>query len=387
MKALELVRKHLAESKKTKVSVEAIQEELLKRLFNEQIVEPSTRQKRHELLAQLFSPSEKGKPSGLAQKALEEAFIDLKQKLKKQTRSDRQYLSRAASLKTTDENLPPKPTPAIILENHAIVTWLSRLKLLYGVPLHYLVPHEKMLPEESIRFFHVDPNWSTALIDGAYSIGRTVEAVEVNLREILETQTNEGYQEVRDKQFGLLTPFSELENQPIITGCLIRSEMVVDYPGLEINAYEDNDKRKPIATLRMERLNPSLLICLFNGTVNYMELSEPPEGLFLGFDKQAVDQTEILKTLRNRGKDPDDMETRGLSLQGDQYKINVAMRPVVIEKDYRVVEIKKLADAIKGNAVFQDNLPNFTGADFALQMTKGVEKVVLKKQNTSKTTN
>ena len=54
----------------------------------------------------------------------------------------------------------------------AVIRRFSQFKLLEGIPFHYLVPHPGMLPEESIKFFYLDPNWVNALIDGAYSIGR-----------------------------------------------------------------------------------------------------------------------------------------------------------------------------------------------------------------------
>ena len=53
----------------------------------------------------------------------------------------------------------------------SVVSWLSRLRLLEGVPFPYIVPSEGMLPNESIRFFHVDRNWLDALVDGALSVG------------------------------------------------------------------------------------------------------------------------------------------------------------------------------------------------------------------------
>ena len=49
---------------------------------------------------------------------------------------------------------------------NSVVSWLSRLRLLEGVPFPYIVPSEGMLPNESIRFFHVDRNWLDALVDG-----------------------------------------------------------------------------------------------------------------------------------------------------------------------------------------------------------------------------
>ncbi|MDA0716038.1 MAG: hypothetical protein O3A74_05720 [archaeon] len=53
----------------------------------------------------------------------------------------------------------------------SIITWLGRLRTLEGVPFPYIVPHEEMLPNDSIRFFHIDRNWIDAMIDGALSTG------------------------------------------------------------------------------------------------------------------------------------------------------------------------------------------------------------------------
>ena len=55
-----------------------------------------------------------------------------------------------------------------------LATWLSRLRLLHGVPFQYLVPDEALLPPESIRFFTLDAAWIDTLTDGALSIGRTL---------------------------------------------------------------------------------------------------------------------------------------------------------------------------------------------------------------------
>ena len=53
----------------------------------------------------------------------------------------------------------------------SIINWLGRLRTLEGIPFPYIVPHEEMLPNDSIRFFHIDRNWIDAMIDGALSTG------------------------------------------------------------------------------------------------------------------------------------------------------------------------------------------------------------------------
>jgi len=70
-----------------------------------------------------------------------------------------------------DPNLPEMKEAAAVPEE--VTSWLGRLVLLYGVPLHYLVPDEEMLPAESLRFFYLDPIWLQSLVQGACSIGNT----------------------------------------------------------------------------------------------------------------------------------------------------------------------------------------------------------------------
>src|SRR6185437_10309358 len=49
---------------------------------------------------------------------------------------------------------------------------LAHLRLLVGVPFDYLVPDERLLPDESIRFFYLDRSWTDRLVDGAIAVGK-----------------------------------------------------------------------------------------------------------------------------------------------------------------------------------------------------------------------
>jgi hypothetical protein len=57
--------------------------------------------------------------------------------------------------------------PAIMSE------WMERASLLHGVPFNYLVPNERLLPAESLRFFMLDPQRLACLLDGAFSVDFT----------------------------------------------------------------------------------------------------------------------------------------------------------------------------------------------------------------------
>jgi len=79
------------------------------------------------------------------------------------TRSAVQWLVNYMSRTTTDD--------AEEAAWKSIINWLGRLRTLEGIPFPYIVPHEEMLPNDSIRFFHIDRNWIDAMIDGALSTG------------------------------------------------------------------------------------------------------------------------------------------------------------------------------------------------------------------------
>jgi len=45
-------------------------------------------------------------------------------------------------------------------------SFLAHLRLLVGVPFNYLIADERLLPDESIRFFYIDRSWTDRLVDG-----------------------------------------------------------------------------------------------------------------------------------------------------------------------------------------------------------------------------
>lgn len=98
---------------------------------------------------------------------------------------------------------------------HEIDEWLEKLNQLQSVPFNYLVPDEQMLPLESIRFFWLDTLWVEALMDGAFSVGRVIEA----------DNKHDGQQRLARNRY------------PQVTGFLIRFQMVEGWPDLKIEAY------------------------------------------------------------------------------------------------------------------------------------------------------
>jgi hypothetical protein len=112
--------------------------------------------------------------------------------------------------------------PTLALEiPEAVISWFENLTLLEGVPFHYLVPDERMLPAESIRFFQIDPIWMECLVDGAFSIGRVLQS------------DHDQDQSHKENYLGDLLPEQA-------SGFLIRSDVVAGWPGLQVDGYDES---------------------------------------------------------------------------------------------------------------------------------------------------
>jgi hypothetical protein len=146
-----------------------------------------------------------------------------------------------------------------------------------------------------------------------------------------------------------------VNNYPIVTGFLLRSDVVSGWQGLLVDGYNEVvnndqpvDEDKKIELLRMERLSANVLICLFKGEIKTVDIHQKPETLHFGLDWDDGNKT-FHKQLRS-GKNIDS----GVFPWRDKNK--------------KVININKLAIAIK-------NSSSFTSAELASEMIEGVEKV------------
>jgi hypothetical protein len=269
-----------------------------------------------------------------------------------------QRLTHLPYQKAATKDPPPLPD--------AVSSWFEGLRKLEGVPFDYLVPDERMLPVESIRFFRVDDVWVGCLLDGAFGIGRVT------------TSDNDRDQALADK-----SPASNLPGP--VTGILLRSEVVSGWPGLLADAYPGQAENQPesskLPLLRMERLSANVLICLFDGEAKRVEIHQQPETLHFGLDVHAENETPPSGFYKNL-RDPNSGAQLVLA---DQQADNVEVDAYGSSKSQwrsdsqRVLDIGGFTQAIK-EKLLEDKLLGqsspFTSAQFALQMVEGVEKAV-----------
>ncbi len=210
-----------------------------------------------------------------------------------------------ASRPHLDQSLNLRPLP----EN--LAAWLARLRLLKGVPFAYLVPDERMLPPESLRFFHLDMTWVEAMVDGALSIGRSLStdtaaplaAFEAAAAAHTAAPVAAAVPRIRAHYLGLEPPAVSLQ---VVTGFLLRSAVVSRYAGLGVNVFPEGHtpadhnrnpaiKIKLLDILRFETLGEEsdTLLCLVDGDAYRVDLHEAPEALHYGID--AFDQGGTVK--------------------------------------------------------------------------------------------
>lgn len=174
-----------------------------------------------------------------------------------------------------------------------ICEWLANLSLLYKVPFNNLVPDARMLPENSIRFFYIDQNALDALIEGALSIGiqssRDIHYQQI-FKDTIRNTTKKLILKEREKLLGSNSTINA-DVTGTMSGFLLRSTIVSNFPGLEVKAFANittGEPKDPINLLRMDRLFPDVLLCIFPSTPAWIQITEPSEGLGLGVEDEEL---------------------------------------------------------------------------------------------------
>jgi hypothetical protein len=173
-------------------------------------------------------------------------------------------------------------------------SWLVRLRLLEGVPFANLVADTELLPEESIRWFYIDRRWTDALVQGALSVGTINSDDRAQLTAAYPAIRDELDHEERNVRRRTGTPrFGGKVDA--ISGFILRSQAVSGWPGLHVRAFnvdpaegdkatfKEDDARR-LRLLRLERLAPAVLFCLFDGIPQVVHIEEPRQGIQFGFD-------------------------------------------------------------------------------------------------------
>ncbi|MFD9072943.1 hypothetical protein [Streptomyces lasiicapitis] len=174
----------------------------------------------------------------------------------------------------TDTSTRSVLSAAIRSELEPVHAWLTRLARLELVPLGYLIPDEQQLPPESLRFFHADAGWIRAAVDGALSVGEG-HALDADLNDLAR----------------------DLRSMPqFSSGVVIRSELLTNWPDLQLTAFAQN---RAIAPIQVRDLGEDLRMLLYEQVVDRFAIGEPPQGLHFGLSFNHT--TELRSIVRPVG--------------------------------------------------------------------------------------
>lgn len=226
-----------------------------------------------------------------------------------------------------------------------VSAWLADLRLLKRVPLDQLIADSRLLPAESIRFFHVDPDWLDALQAGALSLGLQGSS-DLTLHPLLVSAA-------RDLAAGdgPATPRA---------GLLLRSQLVTGWPTM---AIVGSSRTGPVNKLRDEPLTPGIRLALFDAVPDCVTLSQPFQGLRFGIEEVGV----VLRYVTAAGRIGQQMLATlpdGTSQEEVLENFGRAGAPAGI------LDMAKLAAAM---AVVVDSGTALGSGNFAIQLVKAPE--------------
>lgn len=170
-----------------------------------------------------------------------------------------------------------------------MATWLAKLALLYNIPFNHLVPDQRMLPVESVRFFYVDNGWLEVLLDAAMTIGvhgsRDAQVNGLVAPELLRR----AHLQVPLVRRKLLRKTASTAAQVLPSlpqaGMLLRSDLVSGWPGLQVQGTAAG---MPVNAMRMDRVAPNVLLVLWQSVPDTVTLSQPQQGLAFGVEESLV---------------------------------------------------------------------------------------------------
>ena len=194
----------------------------------------------------------------LATPSVELAVDDAEIRAKSEEHAKRSIRQLAGAKDEEGQALYNELNTCVSPEWKVVLRWIRDRMFLFGIPAPYLIADSSFLPSESMRFFHIDPNWIDALIDGALSLGCHIERNDDYIRRCIKGAIN-AYLNTPD-------PATSFRPQIPTYGVLLRSDLVTRFPDLTVEAPIPPDAPEPgrAPILRQEIIDDGVLLCLFD---------------------------------------------------------------------------------------------------------------------------
>jgi len=215
-----------------------------------------------------------------------------------------------------------------------IRNFLGQLGILKNIPIYYLIPDEKYLPQTIeneggvLKLFWMDKEWIECLLDGALSFGDDEDrqfllAKAMAGNYVAEVYYDETKERIKKQLKGSYSPsefktqfdarikrkhikfFDNGEPEPTIaqnnwcyTGFLMRSTLISSWIGVEVIAKGNdpnvaNAPLRPLQVIRLERLSSDTLFCLCEGIIRQVEIVQPPEAFHFGVSEKDSGPYEV----------------------------------------------------------------------------------------------
>jgi hypothetical protein len=156
---------------------------------------------------------------------------------------------------------------------------------------------------------------------------------------------------------------------------------VEGWQGLEMRAWKDSgvNAKDLLDPLRIDRLAPDIMLCIFNGKVNRIEVKQPPEGMHFGASptaKGGFARFHLRRLNDNPEHDEKDDVAPGPGHQlTEKSQVSIPLRT----KESRVVKVAQLAKLLKEKLEalkVRDATVEFTSADFGVEMVESPGRAV-----------
>ena len=172
-----------------------------------------------------------------------------------------------------------KTEPELFPES--VAGFLAECLKLRNIPYNYLISDERLLPDESLRFFKVDDLWLKALMYGALSLGESIAMKKTN--EIIDNIIADSNKNI---------PITASNKAFVKYGVMIRSEVIAGWPGLQVEAYLGELN---IALFHKVYLSDEVMLCLFANTFDRLVFYLPQGASHFGFERKSNNQTVLIE--------------------------------------------------------------------------------------------
>ncbi|EHK22038.1 uncharacterized protein TRIVIDRAFT_180219 [Trichoderma virens Gv29-8] len=174
-----------------------------------------------------------------------------------------------------------------------VLGWILDKMYLSTIPTQYLVTDPSHLPAESLRFFHLDPNWLDAFLDGALSVGNHLENRFDSARTAIKHLINRY----------LRSPLPATGQPPPVPtyGFILRSDLISHYPDLRVEVEYDPPRANSAmpSILRQANVADGVLMCLLdasphgtqpNSRLKSLKFTQPPHQQSFAVGAQLDDE-------------------------------------------------------------------------------------------------